>query len=96
MADFQMTESVRLKSEVKILGNFVDPTTVKVCVAKPDESEGLPFTDMDKSDVGKYFYDYMIPAMKGLYAYSVKAVGPGGRVTIKKGFFLVDKVVGYE
>lgn len=94
MADFQVGESIRLKSDVTILGNFVDPDTVKVYVEKPDKSEGLPFTDMDKSDVGKYFYDYTIPAT-GLYGYSVKAVGPSGRVTLKKGFFLVDKIVGY-
>lgn len=88
---YQVGETIRLKATItNIAGSAVDPTTVVIAINKPDRTAGVGSADMDKEEVGVYFYDFDIPEGTGTYQYNVTAVGSAGRVTIVRDNFKVE------
>ena len=94
MIFYQVGETVRLNATITdSSGNLSDPSTVRIKVNKPDGTEAVPSSDMTRSDVGLYYYDYVIPNDLGKYRWNVTAIGSSDRITIVKNLFDVDVAI---
>lgn len=90
----QVGETVRLNAIITdIVDNPTDPTTLKIKINKPDGTEALPSSDMIKSVIGGYYYDYLIPSDLGTYSWNAIATGSAGRITIGKRVFSVNAAI---
>lgn len=94
MATYQVGETIRLTATITDVDSVAaDPATVKIAIDKPDGEEAVSATDMEKSETGSYYYDYLISTMTGNYSYSVTGTGSGGRITITKDTFFVNVAI---
>lgn len=91
MAAYQVGETIRLTAAITDSDNAAaDPTTTKISINKPDGSIVVTFANMEKSEKGSYYYDYLIPSNTGTYNWKVTATGSGGRITITKNSFSTE------
>lgn len=91
---YQVGEIIRLKAAVTDSeGTATNPTTIKITINKPDGSVGQIATNMETSETGAFYYDYLIPSVEGTYNWKVTATGSGGRITIVKDSFVVERSI---
>ena len=93
MAD-QIGETPRLVATITDVDNdSVDPPIVTISINKPNKVVDVVTVAMTNPAVGSYYYDYLIPDITGTYNWKVTATGSGGRVTIGKTSFTVEKSI---
>lgn len=91
MAAYQTGETIRLKAAITDVNDVVvNPATVTISINKPAKVVDVVAAVMESSEVGLYYYDYLIPsAITGTYNWKVVATGAGDRITIVKSSFEV-------
>lgn len=93
MAD-QIGETLRLTATITDISNdAVDPTTVTISINKPSRVVDVITVAMENPVKGSYYYDYLIPDITGTYSWKVTATGSGGRVTVVRNSFAVEKSI---
>jgi hypothetical protein len=91
---YQLTETIRLKSNItNMIELFSDPSTIKINIYLPDKSKIVSEANMIKLSKGKYYYDFENSTIAGDYIYEVIVVGSGGRITIERDSFTIEKDV---
>lgn len=93
---FQRGETVPLWAEVKDQsGNYVDPTSVKLTLVKPDGTDVFANQDMVKSVTGKFVYFWNSTSDSDVGWYTAKGkttdgTGEEAKVTIENGGFTLE------
>ena len=88
---YQVDETARLEASIKNdAGVFSDPATVQININRPDGTAIVENADMEQSETGMYYYDYLVPAITGTFRYYVLTIGGEGRRTIVKDTFQVE------
>ena len=90
----QIGETLRLTATITDIDvEEVNPTTVKISINKPNGTPIITLIAMENPATGSYYYDYLISNDTGVYKWKVTAVGTGGRITIVKDSFVVEKSI---
>ena len=91
MAAYQVGETIRLIATITDNDDVaVDPIITKISINSPDGEIAVASSDMIKSEIGSYYYDYLIPDDTGTYSWKVTGTGSGGRITIVKNSFSTE------